>query len=62
MLNLSNSMKRQNGVRAAYVAFPLHALQAGFGFANVLNTLKEAYPWLSIILHRRCLASFTEAH
>ena len=24
-------MKRRNGVRAAYVAFLLHALQAGFG-------------------------------
>ena len=37
-----NNMKRQNGVRATYDAFLLHALQAGFGYATVVNTSKEA--------------------
>ena len=42
------NMKRQNGVRAAYVAFLLRALQAGFGCAAVLNTLQEAYHCLQL--------------
>ena len=46
-------MKRTNGVRVTYDTFLLHALQAGFGCAAVFSTLKEAYPWLSIVLHHR---------
>ena len=40
----TNNMKRPFGVRAAYAAFLLRVLQAGFGGATILNTLEEAYP------------------
>ena len=56
-----NNMKRQNGVRAAYDAFLLRALQAAFGHTAVVNTSKEAYLWPLIVLCHCCLASFTEA-
>ena len=55
------NMKRQNGVRAAYDAFLLRTLQVAFGYAAVVNTSKEAYPWPLIVLCHRRLASFTEA-
>ena len=54
-------MKRTNGVRAAYDASLLHALQAEFGCAAIFNTSNEAYPWPLIVLCHRCLASFAEA-
>ena len=54
-------MKIQNGVRTAYAAFLLHALQAGFGCAAVVNTSKETYPWPSIVPYHHRLASFVEA-
>ena len=56
-----NNMKRQNGVRAAYDAFLLRALQGAFGYAAVVNTSKEAYPWSLIVLSHCCLTSFAEA-
>ena len=54
------NMKRQNGVRAAYDAFLLRALQVAFGYAAVINTSKEAYPWPLIGLCHYRLARFTE--
>ena len=56
-----NNMKRQNGVRAAYDTFLLHAHQVAFGYAAVVNTSKEAYLWPLIVLCHCRLASFTEA-
>ena len=53
-------MKRTNGVQAAFTAFLLRELQAGFELTVVVNIWKEAYPSLSIALHHR-LASFIEA-
>ena len=56
-----NNMKRQNGVRAAYDAFVLHALQVVFGHAAIVNASKEACPWPLIFLCHCRLGSFTEA-
>ena len=42
-------MKRQDGVQAAYDAFLLRVLQVAFGYAAVVNTSKEAYPWPLIV-------------
>ena len=39
---MTSDMKRPFGVKAAYAAFLLRVLQAGFGCATILNTLKEA--------------------
>ena len=47
-------MNRPNGVRAAYAAFLLPTA-VGFGHATVLHTLKEAYPYHSIVLHQSAL-------
>ena len=58
----NKNMKRTNGVRAAYDAFVLRALQTDFGCAAVFDTSNEAYPWPLIVLRHRCLSSFTEAH
>ena len=55
-------MKRANGVRVTYDAFLLHVLKAGFGCVAVFSTLKEAYPWPSIVLCRCRSTNFTEAH
>ena len=55
-----NNMKRTNGVRAAYDAFLLRELQVAFGYAVIVNTSKEAYPWPLIVLSHCCLASFAE--
>ena len=53
--------KRANETREASDAFLLRALQTGFGFAVVFNTLKEAYPCPSPVLRRHRLATFVEA-
>ena len=45
-----NNMKRLNGVREAYDAFHLRALQVAFGCTAVFNTSKEAYLLLLIVL------------
>ena len=57
-----SNVQRRNRVRAAYVAFLLRALQAGFGCATVLNTLEETYSLPSIVLCCHHLASFAEVH
>ena len=44
-----NNMKRTNGATAAVGALLFRALQAGFGYAVVFNTLKEAYSCPSIV-------------
>ena len=41
----SSHSKRQNGVQAAYDAILLRALQVAFGYAAIINTSKEVYPW-----------------
>ena len=58
--NIANA-KRTNGVRAAYDAFLLHALQTDFGCAAVFNTSNEAYPWPLIVLCHCRLSGFAEA-
>ena len=50
--------KIRNGVRTAYGAILLRVLQPGFGYSAVFNTLKEGYPWPSIVLRRHRFASF----
>ena len=49
-------------VQAAYDTFLLLALLADFGCAAIFNTLNEDYPCPSIVLCRRRLSSFVEAH
>ena len=56
-----NNMKRQNGAGADYDALLLRALQVVFGYAVVVNTSEEAYPWPLIVLCHHRLACFTEA-
>ena len=53
--------KENNGMTTTCVTFLLHVLQADFGCAAVFNTSNEAYPWPSIVLRHRPLASFAES-
>ena len=54
-------MKRQSGAIVACGAFFLHVLNVDFGYIVVHNPLINVYPWPSIVLLRRSLASFADA-